>query len=222
MTEIKCVDVERIGSVLEYPADHPVRRHTDDCPRCRSLVQSYQAFLEAAPASGAGVSAARPRLDAAIRHGADAAFPAESRAPFPMKSGGWWRAWMRPIPALATALVVVAAAVMLWPRDEPTSRLRVSGQSTNAWNLSASAAGTGGSVLLAWNAVTGADAYEVRVYGPELEELLRLSSIGTSLAVGRSEFPANIPPGADLTWVVTALRGGDVTQTSPPGSLHLP
>jgi hypothetical protein len=220
MTEIKCVDVERIGSVLEYPADHPVRRHTEECPRCRSLVQSYQAFLEASPAPGAGVTEARPRLDAAIRRGADAAFPAQARAPFPMKSGGWWRAWVRPVPALATALVVVAAAFLFWPRGEPTSLLRESGQAADAWNLSV-AAPTDGSVLLSWNEVAGADAYEVRIYGPELDELLRLPSTATSVAVGRSAFPADLPAGADLTWVVTALRGGDVMQTSPPGSLRL-
>jgi len=185
-------------------------------------VQSYQAFLEAAPAAGAGVSAARPRLDAAIRRGADEAFPAESRARSPMKSAGWWRAWMRPLPALATALVVVAAAVLLWPRDEPMSLLRVSGQGADAWNLSASAAGADGSVLLSWHAVGGADAYEVHVYGPELDELLRLPSSGTSLTVGRSALPADLPAGTDLTWVVTALRGGDVVETSPPGSLRLP
>ena len=221
MTEIKCVDAERIGSVLEYPADHPVRLHTEECPRCRSLARSYQAFLEAVPAAGAGVPAARPRLDAAIRRGADTAFPAESRARFPMKSEGWWRAWMRPLPALATALVVVAAAVLLWPRQEPTSTLRLSGQEADAWNLSVASADDG-SVRLSWNAIAGADAYEVRIYGPELDELVRLPATGTTLAIGRSTLPANLPAGEDLTWVVTALRGGDVAQTSSPGSLRLP
>jgi hypothetical protein len=221
MTDIKCVDAERIGNVLEYPADHPVRRHVDDCPRCHALAQTYRAFLEATPADGVGLAAARARLDACNERAAARAFPVEARAPFRVTSGGGFRAWMRPLPALAAALVVVAAAVVMWPDRDETSRLRVSDGSADVWRLSASPA-RDGSVTLAWNPIPQADAYEVRIYGPELEELLRLPAADASATVERSALPAELPPGSDLTWRVTSLRGGDETATSPPGSFRLP
>ena len=62
----QCIDVERIAEVIDLPANDPVRRHVEDCPRCRNLLRANQKFVRAEPVAGFDVDAARRELDALI------------------------------------------------------------------------------------------------------------------------------------------------------------
>ena len=74
-----CIDVQNIGAVLSLRADDPVRIHANECPRCKSLLASYQAFVDAEPTEGSDLERVRGMLDARIR--ADAARWKPSKAP---------------------------------------------------------------------------------------------------------------------------------------------
>ena len=224
MTEVNCVDVERLGNVLEYPADHPVRAHVETCPRCRTLLENYRAFLSAEAIPEADLAGARSRLDAALRARASAETPAQPQTPFRMKRA-WWRGLLRPMPALATAVVVVAAAFLLTRNDrtaEPPA-LRDDGSGASAWRPSDPVAQADGSVVLSWRAVPGADAYEVRVFGPTLDMIARVGPVAeTSLALDRSMLPGDLAAGVELTWRVVALRSGSELAASDPRSVRVP
>ena len=212
----ECVDVTNIAAVLELPAEHPWRRHAESCPRCRSLVASYIAFVEGEPAEGSDLERVRGTLDARIRADASRWKPSGSAArSFP------WRTLMRPVPLLAAALVVVAAVVFWSSREPEQSSLRESTPQAQAFALNPAQLAADGSILLSWTPVAGADAYQVRLYGPDFGEIHRSSNTtATSLTVERSILPPNQSSRLDLTWRVFALSQGDVIATSPPGSIR--
>ena len=224
MTDVNCVEVERIGNVLEYPEDHPVRRHAETCPRCRTILASYQAFLRSEPGADAHLEEARTHLDAAIAGRARAVMPSQPQAPLRVTRAGWWGRLLRPMPALVGALIVVVATV-LWMRTDrgvETPALRTDGNAGSVWRPNQPSAQPDGSVLLSWSAVEVADAYEIRVYGPALEILARLGpTADTSLVLDRSALPTDLPADSDLTWRVVAYRGGAELAASAPRSVHL-
>jgi hypothetical protein len=212
----ECVDVTEIATVLELPADHPRRRHAESCTRCRSLMASYVSFVEAGPVEGADLERVRGMLDARIR--ADASRWRPSRAP---ARAFWWQALLRPAPLLAAGLVVIAAAVFWTTRGPEQSSLRESNSQPQAFALSLAEVATDGSIQLHWGAMTGADGYQVRLYGPDFGEIYRSPNTAvTSLTVERTALPPNLPPTLDLTWRVFALSQGDVIATSAPGSIR--
>lgn len=214
--EVRCIEAEQIGDVLEFPDDHPVRRHADTCPRCRSLVASYRSFMDAGPVEGSDVGRARDALDKRIRAAASHWKPAMA----PGRSFRW-QALLRPAPLLAAGLVVVAAAVFWTSRGPEEGSLRDSAPEVQSFALNAAEVLPNGSIHLSWSARTGADQYHVRIYGPDFSEVYRSASTAdTSLDIDRSALPANLPPTLDLTWRVFALSQGDVIATSAPGSIR--
>ena len=214
--EARCIDSERIAAVLELPADHPERVHAETCPRCRSLVASYLAFVDAEPADGSDLERVRGRLDAQIR--ADAA--RWNPAPAPARSVSWHR-FFRPAPLIATSLIVIAAGAFWMSRQPEESSVRESTSQQQAFALSPAQVAADGSIHLSWSAMTGADQYQVRIFGPDFAEVYRSANVSeTTLVVERSALPANLPPTLDLTWRVSALSQGDIIATSAPGSIR--
>jgi hypothetical protein len=214
--EAHCIDVQEIGAVLELPADDPRRRHVEMCPRCRSLVASYTSFVEAEPADGSDLERVRGMLDARIRAGASRWKPSRSSV-----RAFWWQLWLRPLPLLAAGLVVVSAAVYWTSRQPEQSSLRETTPQSRTFALSPAEVAADGSIHLSWSAMTGADQYQVRIYGPDFGEIYRApNTTETALNVDRAVLPANLPATLDLTWRVFALSQGDVIATSEPGSIR--
>ena len=221
--EVQCIDVERIGEVVDLPAEDPRRRHADTCPRCHSLVATYLEFMKAEPVAGSGVEKVRAGLDAHIRAGAERFAPASTPAS-PLSRAAWWRGLFKPAPMLAGAAAVMLAAVFLWNTNQPEqSVLRDDSARSQPFTLQAAQVDSDGTIRLSWTAMPGADAYHVRIYGPDLNEVYRHPDTAeTSVTIARSALPAELPPSLDLTWRVYALSGGDVVETSAPGSIRAP
>jgi len=214
--ETRCIDPEGIAAVLELPADHPQRVHAETCPRCRSLVASYRSFIDAEPAEGSDLERARPLLDARIRADAARWRPAQAAS-----RSFSWRRFFRPVPLVAAALVVIAAGALWMSRQPEQSSVRESTSPQHAFALSPAQVAADGSVHLRWSPMTGADQYQVRIYGPDFGEVFRSPDVAqTSFTLDRSSLPNNLPPTLDLTWRVYALSHGDVIATSAPGSIR--
>lgn len=217
--EAHCIDVEHIAEVAGLPDDHPQRRHVQSCPRCRSLVASYRAFLKAEPLPGSGVERARAVLDERIRADAErwaARAPAASQTREP-----WWRGWLKPAPLVATAAVAAIAAIMVWNARSPQESALRDANSTAAPFSLHDARVDAQSIHLSWTPMPGADGYEVRLYGPDLSEVYRHPATPqTEVDIPRASLPHDLPASLDLTWRVYALAGGDPVETSAPGSIR--
>jgi len=220
--EAHCIDVERIGEIVDFPANHPERQHAETCPRCRSLVESYRAFMNAEAAPDSGLEKARGVLDARIRQDAERWTPSTPRTSA-LSRASWWSGLFRPAPLMVATAVVAIAAVFVWTSRGPQdSTLRDDAAHETLLALQPSQV-DGHAILLSWAAMEGADAYQVRIYGPDLNEIYRHPDVaGTSVTVDRSELPGDLPPTLDLTWRVYALLGGDVIEVSEPGSIRAP
>ena len=219
--EAQCIDVERIGEVVDLPEDHPRRRHAQTCPRCRSLVESYLAFMKAEHLEGSGLERARPVLDTRNREAADRWEPTRTSA---LSREPWWRGFLRPAPLLAGAAVAaIAAVIVVTSRGPEQEILRADAVDSQPFSLNEAQVDASGAIRLSWTAMSGADGYEVRIYGPDLSEVYRLPETrATTAIVDRTTLPADLPATLDLTWRVYALSGGDVIEVSAPGSIRAP
>ncbi len=218
--EAHCIDVERIGDIAGLEADHPLRRHAEACPRCGSLLASYREFAAVRDADGSNVERARPHLDARIRSDAKRWVSGHSYASTRSRTTGW-RALLRPAPVFAAASIAVAVAFLFTNRGRDTGVLRDDTAIHAAVELHPAFVADDGTIRLSWSAMTGADSYQVRIYGPDLSEIVRLSDIAeTTTTVARSALPPDLPPSLDLTWRVYALSGGDEIEASEPGSIR--
>jgi hypothetical protein len=216
--EAQCLEVDRIAAVLDLPPDHPERRHAESCPRCTALVDSYRAFVEAEPVEGSGLEQTRGDLDAHIRSQAERWMP-DTRV---QSHSVWWRTLLRPAPILAAGVVLVAAA-WWFARAPEESVTRGDVPAEQSIVLHEAQANADGSIVLSWDAVTGADRYRVRIYGPDFHEVYQSADVtATSLTIARDALPAELPRPADLTWEVQARFGTDVIGVSTPGSIRLP
>jgi len=230
-----CPELHELLELESRAADDERRRHLDDCPRCRNRVALYASFVEPVivPA-GADVADAERRLAEAFERAwrAESPDPVAPRETGPARGAGdsaarrgWWAPSWRPAWALA-AVLLVGSIVLLrpWDRGPPeTGALRGApgGAGQDALRLEVPVRLDGGGLRLSWAAHPEADAYEVRILGPDLAELMRREVTGASLELGRDELPAT-PAGAVLGWKVTALRAGARLATSTTGTLRRP
>jgi len=215
-----CIETERIGDVLEMAADHPERLHLESCPRCRNLVRAYSAFMRAESPSGARPDAARAHLADVIRR---AAGEMESRSPAPRPRGFSFRRLRPAHLGLAAAVVVVLAAVAVWRNRGPEAPLLRNEpvRESGAFSLLPAVVEPDGTVRLAWEPAPRAEHYEVRVYGPELDEIyIHPPVIACAIALDLADLPVT-PDAPGLVWRVYALRAGDVVGISTPGSIPL-
>ena len=216
--QTECIDGERIAEVIDLPAHHPLRRHVEDCPRCRNLLRSYQKFVLAEPVAGFASDAALRTLDALIASKVGGrSVPRQPTSRFSL------RGFLRPVPLLAAGAVCVLVAVAVWRQSQGPDDILLRDESASpAAALAPAEVGTDGSIHLSWAAVSGADTYQVRIYGPNFNEIYRHPDVAaTSVVIDRSSLPSDLPPQLDLLWRVYALQGGDVIETSDPGSIRI-
>ncbi|MCI0451051.1 MAG: hypothetical protein L0Z51_01525 [Candidatus Latescibacteria bacterium] len=220
--EAHCIDVERIGEITDLPTDHPDRQHAESCPRCRSLVGMYVEFMSAQPLEGSGLEQARRVLDARIREAAERWIPAPTRS-LRLARAPWWRGLLRPAPLFAAATILVAAVALFTSRGPQESVLRDDAPVSHVFAPAPARIDADGNIALSWTPLPTADAYEVRIYGPDLSEVYRHPATAeTSAFIPRSTLPADLPASLDLTWRVYALSGGDVIEAAAPGSIRTP
>jgi hypothetical protein len=218
--EAQCIDVEKIGEVIDLPEDHPRRRHAQTCPRCRSLVESYVEFMKAEHVEGSGLEKARGALDARIRQRAERWAPTQTSA---LSRAPWWRGLLKPAPLVAGLAAAIAAVIVVTSRGPEQEVLRDDATQSQPFSLNDAHVDATGAIRLSWTAMAGADGYEVRIYGPDLSEVYRApSTTETSAVIDRAALPANLPATLDLTWRVYALSGGDEIEVSAPGSIRAP
>lgn len=213
-----CIDIERLGEVIELPAGHPDRMHSQTCPRCGSMLESYRLFTQAEPIAGSEVDGVRGALDAHIRRQAARWTPRGLSPAAP--AAPWWRWLLRPLPMAVTAALVIAVGG-LWRSlaPEPTV-VRQDSAKPGAFRVDPAQVDAAGSIHLAWRPMEGADGYQVRIYGPDLSEIYRSANTpDTALTVTRTSLPADLPATLDLTWRVFALVRGDVLASSEPASI---
>jgi len=216
-----CISVERISDVFELVGSEPMRAELERCPRCRTLLHSYAAFLRAEDIPDAGLTAARSRLNATVEALAN---PHATGAPNPPAGGkASLSAWLRPARLIPVAAVVaLAAAVLLQNRNPEIVTLRAPATDVaQAFSLLEPRVVEGG-VELSWRAHAEADGYEVVVYGPALETVFRSTTRDTRLVIHRSDIPDAVLSGSAITWRVHALHTGDTIASTEPGSVTAP
>lgn len=229
MTVTPCMPVEELATVAELPATDPRRAHVAQCPRCGALLDAYARFMDpGADAALPHVAAADARLSAFLARTIGAPSEPDPAPHAPLRATprtSWWAALFAPALRPALGLVVAAivvGGVVLWPRHaehDPSQVLRGGSSDANAPMLRVRSAGLDVDGLhVSWNAVPGADTYEVRVYSDRLEELAYRSVRGDSaLDVPASELDFRPVAGQALLVRVDARdEGGKVVTSSPP------
>jgi hypothetical protein len=131
---------------------------------------------------------------------------------------------------VAAALAIIAGLYLWQSRATQERGMVLRGQGGRGSSTAAQAlevrpapAGSGGVLELRWRAVTGAEAYEVRLYWTDLTELARLGPVAEPhLTLRAQDFPGSVPSRSILIWQVAALRGGEAIQLSPTATLRAP
>jgi len=222
-----CYRVEDLGQVIAAIRRGQRPAHLETCPRCRSLVTSYQAFLDPPdlPTSAELEDVAR-RVRIPVAAGAASA-PEEARPGVVQRLMRHFELpWLRPVAAVG--LVGLAVIVYLGVRPDgifrsPSHVLRGGAPTAGAvlQPLPPQAAADG-SVILAWRAVPEAQVYVAIFYRPDLSEIARRGSVGdTTLTLGPEEL-APLRAGEPLYWQVMAVRSGAEFARSTPRELVLP
>ncbi len=228
-----CFEIEDLERALELPADHPRRRHLEECARCRSLADMLRDFATEAVApveSGFAAVDASLRAEIAEITGVPEALaevepaPRAAEVPAAPSRKPWW-SWPRLQPALAFAsvLVVCAVGVALWRKNESAPLMRdASGSGAGAFATAPERAVAGG-LELAWTAEPGADAYRIVFLDGSLREVARTAALsGTRFVLDPAALPDGLSRGASVAWQVEALAGGDVVTTTAPRALVVP
>lgn len=230
----KCFDVDQLEMLLQLPIDDPRRLHLEECPRCRSLLVSYQAFLDPPDEpEGAYLQDAHLRLRTALRREILGEAPGEETEETsaeewerPEKERGpglivrfLQRLWEPPLrPALAAAAVLVVAFGLYRtldfgsPPGGPTVLRGGSEGRVDAGVREASRILENGRVQLTWGAGMAVDSYLVRFYDAELSELLLLNAgRDTALVLDPAVHPVLVQAldKGPVYWRVTAVQGGD-------------
>jgi hypothetical protein len=227
----ECPDLATLLDAGRRESGDPDRSHLETCPRCRNRLALYHEFEHptALPVE-ADLADAERRLAESL---AGLASPSAVRGPLarprPEPRGGLFRGiasvLFGPGPwrvALAGGGLLAAALIVFrpWQGANDAGVLRGSGERVPA--LAAAAPLADGRVHLTWSADPDAEAYRVRVLGPDLVPLLSRDVTTTSLDVDRSALTGAVAPGTVLGWNVAVLRGGGEIRRSATGTLRAP
>ena len=219
----ECIAPEDVAELARLPADHPRRQDADRCPQCSALLLSYAQFSEAQTQPGADPEAAEVHLAAFIEQKITATSDRGSSPSLPRP----FLLRLRPALAIAAGIVLVGTAVVLLrpvQSQKPVLRGIDSGSAAaRPLSLHDPDPVADGSVRLSWRPLAEANQYQVRIYAPDLTELLRLEPLADNLLVLH---PTDLPPGATagshFSWRVVALRDGDEIALSRPGTFRFP
>jgi len=221
----QCFELEEAAEILALPDGHPRRRHSEDCPRCHTVLLSYSAFIDAPIAEESEADDAEARLSVFLEstiEGTSAEAPGSVRGGEGILPRMMRGLFARPVLAAAT-LVIVAAGVMWWhpwTQDRPVLRSTSPGETGRPLGLQPPQTVADGGVRLNWQPMDGADSYQERFYGNDLGEIARLDPVtGTTAVVLKSQLPPDTP--STVLWRVVALHNGDEIGVSPPAPLDL-
>ncbi len=239
MTVSPCMPIEELAAVVELPGSDPRRVHVATCPRCSALLATYTRFIEpgAAPdaphvdAADALLSEFLARTIGVPTAAATRPVPATVRArPRPETRKPWWAALFAPAMRPALGFVVAAiviGGVLVWPRmvtHGPTDTVRGGTPDANVPKVRIEEAMISREELFVkWEAVEGADDYEVRIYSRSLAELATLKTGGPSATLNRprSELPFEPVAGEPMLVQVEARWRGEVIALSAPVPLRV-
>jgi hypothetical protein len=212
------LDVVGVVLARSAPADDPGRQHLERCAQCRILLRTYEQFTAADHVD----EQAERRLQAFVNNTVEAhrTRVGEARNVVGDPARPPARQWLAPargfrgralpvVFAVAMAAAAVVCFVRLRSAESPDVLLRqgpsAGGSGAQEVTLDAPRATSGGPDLR-WRPVGSADAYAVRIYGPDLRLLASLSpQPTTSLRLDRS-IPALSAVPESLFARVVALR----------------
>lgn len=134
-------------------------------------------------------------------------------------------AWLQ-APSLRPAFALAALAVILsagWWATRPHAPAAVRGAGGTAGIVVSIAPASAGVVEISWTPVAGADAYRVRLFGAELNEIWRRDGIlEPRLRLAADARPVGLAAGTEVLVDVIALRAGDAIAYSRAKALRLP
>ncbi len=210
-----------LGALAALPDGDP--RVAALAPHERAQLAAYREFLrmpDDLPATQ--VAEAERRLGAALDEAMGLGAPARAvRSPAPTlgeRFAGWFAPSLRPAWAVAAVLMVAGGLWFAGARDDgPVMRGR------EAAALIVTERAVAGAIELSWPAIEPGVRYEVRVYGPDQEELARLDAgEATQLELAVARLEGRVPAGVRITYQVAALRDGDELALSRAAPLVLP
>ncbi len=198
-------DMTGFDHLLQLPAHHPDRKDVEDCPRCGARLLAYQAFMLAGDVTGADAAAAQTRLTAFIASESASALPQAIAAASARRER--WKffeiRWLVP-----AAAVLIVAAIGVWrmqPGTDRSTEVRAVGDASRIVLLPAPP--VDGATEIAWEPVSSADAYQVRLLGPDFAELRRVGPV--------QETSIRVESAAASYYQVVALAHGDEVAASP-------
>ncbi|MFI5372853.1 MAG: hypothetical protein ACHQ52_14965 [Candidatus Eisenbacteria bacterium] len=231
------LSVPEIAELLRRPADDPRRRHVEGCVRCRMLMSRYQAFLarpEHLP--GGEIERAESRLQDFLDREIVPA-PATARR-VPATRSGWLERWFgsgsspawRPAFAALALVVIATGAWWIVARRTPqetraAATLRGGGASGGGGRSLRAALPTeseGGVLVFHWEAVVGADRYELRFFTPELAPVGDPMPVSDTTLTLAPHALTGAARGDTLLWRVAARHGEAVLAESRPRIVVLP
>lgn len=193
----KCISPVETGGLLTASADDPRWDHVAECPSCRSLVASYQAFMNGNPdlADGDADGELDRRLAAEIQ-------PQVSVV-------GKTRSWRGPIFGASLALAAVLATVVIFSDsgvDSEPGRIVIRGDDPSpdeSLRTHPVRQVSAHELEFSWSAVTGARLYVVTLVAGDLSEIGRWTVTADTLLT--ISLPAELSPDQAHYWQVEAL-----------------
>ncbi|MEN8008461.1 MAG: hypothetical protein ABFS42_15740 [Candidatus Krumholzibacteriota bacterium] len=190
--------------LADLTADDPRLAHVEECPRCRAVMMSYQAFMDPADIpAGADLDDAQVRLSAALEQEMEVVRPAPT----------FWTPFRVRTFAAAAAVLIVAVGLSLFgggpeviSTDGPV--LRGVGASAELFRIDMSKQ-ENGEFWVSWPAIDEATGYRVVIYGEDLEPILGYD------AESATAYKFEPPAGAAFCRVI-AFRDGDEIGKSDP------
>ena len=227
---------EEFARLMRLPDDHPDRRRAAASPQfeaMRLMLTEFEQPGGAPPEPGqleVATAELRRRLSAAgFPAGGAGIMPAaaseqSSRSPrsiaerlFGVLGGPGARRGL----AFACALIVIGAGWWATHRSPREATMRGIAE-PGSFELSISNE-VPQSLVLAWTAVPGADAYRVTFLGADLGEIGHLDvARGTRLVLRARDLPDGVVPGAHASLEVVALKDGAAIATTPARPVLLP
>jgi hypothetical protein len=230
MTE-PCPPLAELLALADSETDDPRRDHVRTCPRCRSRLSAYGFFSsldrdDPCPGEEQAVARLTATLHDHIEHDEPVQpvvrQPAEPGRKVSPARSPWWAPRLL-VPAFGVAAILVG--VFLIVRDDlpgPVGAPAVReepGPSQESVVVTAPARTLpDGSLELRWSAVTGTDAYRIRILDSGLREIARYDT-GTAISLVLRVADQQAWPSRAAFWQVQALSEGDRIADSAPEAL---
>lgn len=217
----RCFELTELDELLDLAPGDPRGEHLASCPLCRSRLAALRAFLGKESAAGSRPAEAEAALEKFI-----VGVVAPTSSTWLVGEPGRVVRVVRTLrqrrfaaPALAAAAVVVLCLVWAPARrgpEGPSGILRLSPAFSTADStlVATNEIQPDGTLSFRWTACPNADAYQIQLFGADLEEIARFpAGTETTLAIPSAQLPAGPTL---LLWRVQALReNGELAHSLP-------